>query len=85
MVINSVSAAAPTQHVAPTSTTARKSAPSKPAAAQEDSAQLSSAAQAALKEATETPAQTSKEASSGDLQAQRLLARESASTQTPKR
>jgi hypothetical protein len=62
----------------------QKSAPSKTAAAHGDTAQLSSAAQAALKEATETPVQTSKEASSGDLQAQRLLARESASTQTGK-
>jgi hypothetical protein len=44
-------------------------------------AQLSKAAQAtlaALEEATETPAQTAKEAGSGDLQAQRLLAKEAA-------
>lgn len=83
-MINSVSAVTPTQHTAPIAAPERKSAPSKPAAAHGDTAQLSSAAQAALKEAMETPAQTSKEASRGDLQAQRLLARESASTQTKK-
>ena len=38
-------------------------------------AQLS-AAQAAVQEATETPAQTAKEARGGDLQARHLLARE---------
>jgi hypothetical protein len=43
-----------------------------------DSVQLSSAAQAALQEAMETPAQTAKEAGKGDAQAKRLLAREAA-------
>ena len=38
--------------------------------------QISSAARAALQEATETPVQTQKEARSGDIQAQRLLAKE---------
>jgi hypothetical protein len=33
---------------------------------------------AAMQEATETPFQTAKEASQGDLQAQRLLAKEAA-------
>jgi hypothetical protein len=40
--------------------------------------QLSSAAQAALREAMETPVQTAKEAGSGDAQAKRLLASEAA-------
>ena len=40
-----------------------------------DQVQLSSAAQAALREAVETPAQTAKEAGSGDNQAKRLLAK----------
>ncbi len=40
--------------------------------------QVSNAALAALKEATETPAVTMKEASSGDRQAQKLLAKEAA-------
>jgi hypothetical protein len=43
-----------------------------------DTVQISNAAQAALKEVTETQAQTAKEASSGDHQAQRLLAIEAA-------
>jgi hypothetical protein len=46
-----------------------------------DTVQLSHVAQAALaalKEVTETPAQTAKEAVSGDLQAKRLLAKETA-------
>lgn len=46
-----------------------------------DSAQLSQAAQAmlaALKEAKETPSQTAQEAGSGDVQAQRLLAKQAA-------
>jgi hypothetical protein len=50
-----------------------------PSATSKDSVQLSAAAQAALaalQEAIETPAQTANEASHGDLQAQRLLARE---------
>ena len=44
----------------------------------QDSAVLSSAAQAALKEASETPAQTAKEAGQGDVQAKRLLAKQTA-------
>jgi hypothetical protein len=50
-----------------------------------DTVQISSAAQSALspfqaafQEATETPAQTAREARSGDPQAQKLLAREAA-------
>ena len=41
-----------------------------------DTVQLSSAAQKALQEATETQAQTAKEAGKGDMQAKRLLAKE---------
>ncbi len=43
-----------------------------------DVVQISSAGQSALQEATETHEQTVKEAMSGDIQAQRLLAREAA-------
>jgi hypothetical protein len=60
-------------------------AKSQPAADTQDTVQLSSTAQAqlstikaALQEAAETPAQTAKEAQSGDLQAQRLLSKEAA-------
>jgi hypothetical protein len=52
-------------------------APSKTSAAT-DTVQISNAAVAALKEATETPVQTAREAQSGDRQAQRLLAKETA-------
>jgi hypothetical protein len=54
---------------------ARTRAPeSRPQPVPVDKVQLSSAAQAALHEAMETPAQTAKEAGSGDAQARRLLA-----------
>lgn len=43
-----------------------------------DTVQISSAAQSALQEANETGVQTAKEAQSGDRQAQRLLAKETA-------
>lgn len=43
-----------------------------------DSVQLSSAATAALREATETQTQTAQEARNGDHQAQRLLQKETA-------
>jgi len=62
----------------------QKAAPSQPKATTggaADTVHISSAAQvaqAALKEATETPAQTATEARGGDHQAQRLLAKESA-------
>jgi len=59
-----------------------QSTPSKaqPAAAQplpKDTVRISATAQA-LKEATENPAQTAKEAAGGDQQAKRLLAKETA-------
>ena len=41
-----------------------------------DTVQLSSGGKAALQELSETPAQTAKEASGGDAQAKRLLAKE---------
>ena len=72
-----------TQPVAPsTRTSTQKPTQSgPPSATVTDLVQLSQAAQAmlaALQEATETPAQTAKEAGNGDLQAQRLLAKEAA-------
>ncbi len=53
-------------------------APAKPASQQVDTVQISSAAKQALQEATETQAQTKKEATGGDLQAKKLLAKEMA-------
>jgi hypothetical protein len=43
-----------------------------------ENVKLSSAAQAALREASETPAQTAREASGGDVQAKHLLAKRAA-------
>lgn len=61
---------------APQDRDVREKAPeSRSASAPTDTVQLSSAAQAALREAMETPAQTAKEAGSGDAQAKRLLAK----------
>ena len=51
--------------------------PAKPQPAATDTVKISVAAQA-LQEATETQAQTTKEAGSGDVQASRLLAQEAA-------
>jgi hypothetical protein len=42
----------------------------------QDHVQLSAAAQSALREASETPAQTAKEARQGDVQAKHLLAKQ---------
>jgi len=52
-------------------------AAAKPQPAATDTVNISAAAQA-LQEATETQAQTTKEAGSGDVQARRLLAQEAA-------
>jgi hypothetical protein len=81
-MIGPTSNAAHAAPVAPSGGTAPKKA-AKPAAqpAAQDSVQLSKAAQARLaaaQELRETAAQTSKEASTGDRQARRLLAKESA-------
>jgi hypothetical protein len=81
---NAPTTASQTQPVAKLATSSQKAtqtqAPSKTSATT-DTVQISSAASAALaalKEATETPVQTAKEAQSGDRQAQRLLAKETA-------
>jgi hypothetical protein len=55
---------------------------SRPQPVPQDSVQLSSAAQSALREATETPAQTAKEAGSGDMQAKLLLAKQEAAKES---
>jgi len=53
-----------------------KAPESRPQPVPVDKVQLSSAAEAALRETVETPAQTAKEAGSGDTQAKLLLAKE---------
>lgn len=89
-MIHTVSNVTQTQPLAPSAgTSTQKTAQSKPqpAATGTDTVHLSQAAQAtlaALHESRETPAQTSNEASRGDRQAQRLLAREAAAKPTAK-
>src|SRR5690349_19474835 len=80
--ISSTASAQPAAPVSSTSTTSKKPSASKQSP-EVDIVHLSNAAQtqlsasrAALQEATETSAQTAKEAMSGDRQAQRLLTRD---------
>lgn len=82
-MVSPISNATQTQPVAQsTGSSAQKlTQPEPQSAISTDSAQLSKTAQAmlaALQEARETPVQTAKEASHGDRQAQRLLAKEAA-------
>jgi len=82
-MVRSITAASQNQPAAPVQ---RSTPSSKPAGSQpqstSDSTQISAAAQAmlaAMKEASETPAQTMREAAGGDRQAVNLLARQAAS------
>ena len=82
-MVSAISNATQTQPVAQSmGASTQKPTQSKPqSATSTDSVQLSQAAQAmlaALQEARENPAQTAQEARLGDLQAQRLLAKEAA-------
>jgi hypothetical protein len=84
-MVSSVTATPQPQPVAQSAPVTPKPAQVKPQTAVTDTVHVSAAAQAAstaakaaLQEATETPAQTAKEALSGDRQAQRLLAKEKA-------
>ena len=63
---------------AKTATTSSAKASSPAPAPANDTVQISSAVQAALKESIETPAQTAHEANAGDPQAKRLVAKEAA-------
>jgi hypothetical protein len=71
-------------HVSAATTAARPAAATpttsaaQPKAPAQDTVQISNLAQAARKEAIETPAQTAHEAATGDAQAKRLLAKEAA-------
>ena len=55
-----------------------KTTQAKPKQDSDVTVQISNAAKALLEEATETPAQTAKEASAGDQQAKKVLAKEEA-------
>jgi hypothetical protein len=71
-------AAYATQAPSPAKTATISQKSTQPQTSPADTIQISSAAQTALQEVLEAPAQTAKEARSGDHQAQRLLAREAA-------
>ena len=77
-MISNVTSSTPTQPAVQSKPVDVKMTQSKPQQTAKDTVQVSSAAQAMLQEATETSAQTAKEASAGDHQAQRLLAKEAA-------
>jgi|CZKJ01.1.fsa_nt_gi formaldehyde-activating enzyme involved in methanogenesis len=77
-MITPVSSATHAQPVAQAKPAAQPAVPSKPQSAPADTVQISSAAQQALKETIETPAQTAREAAGGDAVAKRLLAKEAA-------
>ena len=88
-MVSAISNATQTQPVAQSmGASTQKPTQSKPqSATTTDSVQLSQTAQAmlaTLQEAGETPAQTAKEASLGDLQAKRLLAKEAAAKSVAK-
>lgn len=83
MTVSAISNATQPQPVAQSTGTSSQepSQPKPELATGGDTVQLSAAAQAAataFQEAMETPAQTAQEAGRGDLQAQRLLAKEAA-------
>ena len=75
---DSVGSVMQTQATAQVADVRPKAAEPRPQPVPIEKVQLSSAAQAALRESVETPAQTAKEASSGDVQAKRLLAKQEA-------
>jgi hypothetical protein len=75
---NPVAAASQAQPVAQPADARPQARAPDPYAVPTDTVQLSSAAQAALQEARETPTQTAKNAGTGDLQTKRSLAKETA-------
>jgi len=76
-MITSISSTTHAQPVAQSAPASQPAASAKAQPAPTDTVQIGAAAQA-LKEAIENPAQTTREAASGDNQAKRLLAREAA-------
>jgi hypothetical protein len=66
------------------SKTAQPKPQSKPQPSAADTVKLTSVAKAVLQEALESPAQTAKEASAGDVQAKRLIAKEAAARPSTK-
>jgi hypothetical protein len=78
-MLNAISNVTQTPNVTESTNPNSKPAQSKPSGASTtDTVHLSSVAQSLIQEATETPAQTAREAAGGDVQARRLLAKEAA-------
>jgi len=86
-MVSAISSTTHTHHVTQTAPAKPKPNPPKPqeTTTVTDTVSLSNAAKAALKEAIETRGQTVKEAAEGDLQAQRLLAKENVAAKPAKR
>jgi hypothetical protein len=82
--INSVTQAPPPQPTSQAPTAAPKASASATQQTPIDSVTISHSAQTILQEVQETHSQTVREASGGDSQARRLLAKEAASTIPPK-
>jgi hypothetical protein len=84
MVISPMTQTNPTAVASNAGVTPANKKAAQPQPAAKDTVQISSAGQSALQEASETHAQTVREAQSGDVQAQRKLARMQASSEEAK-
>ena len=86
-MVSAITSATQPQPVVQSTTSSQKPPQSKPQtpSANTDTVRISNAGRAALQEATETAAQTAKEARSGDRQAQKLLAKEAAAAKAADR
>ena len=78
VAVKDVQSPAASQQAAPVNQKAPQPQPAAKAPAPKDTVQISTAAQSALAEYRETSTQTAQEASRGDRQAARLLAKEAA-------
>jgi hypothetical protein len=82
--VNAVTQSQPVQNAPQASTAAVKTPPAQAASTSTDTVTISSSAKAILQEVQETHAQTVQEASGGDSQAKRALAKEAAAQQLTK-
>jgi len=85
-MVSAISGTAQTHHTTQSAPPKAKPNPPKPqqSTTVTDTVSLSDTAKAALQEATETRAQTVKEAAQGDIQARNLMAREAAAAKASK-
>jgi len=77
-MISSINNVKPAQTTTQAATAQPASSTPTPQPTASDTVQISNAAKAMLQESVETPAQTAKEASAGDVQALKLIARHAA-------